>query len=256
MSSWPERLFDLVSFSGMNQRLEELKSLAEIEDWDYQNTTTSYHLPILYNYIQYTYIRLSEEDKISVSDNGQYLSFNTGLVTPNQEAIFAFCTTNRNPDHSQPWFFQGWKRKGEYDMIKFDELPKIAHYFDDPALLVMDYRLEVRSNIEHIVSENKERFPSPYCDMPDYGIQTIVKGAIENAIERVKRNYKTAIPHFHRGKIQLLLPLCLQDPNVADIAIVVQKHTNFYRASTCLTLDMAYNNARLLARPDKDWLLP
>jgi hypothetical protein len=92
--------------------------------------------------------------------------------------------------------------------------------------------------------------------MVDYGVQTIVKGAIENAMERVKRNYKTAIPFFHRGKIQLLLPLCLKDPTIADIVIVVQKHTNFYRASTCLTLDIAYNNARLLARLDKDWLLP
>ncbi|HII1671176.1 TPA: DUF3825 domain-containing protein [Salmonella enterica] len=31
---------------------------------------------------------------------------------------------------------------------------------------------------------------------------------------------------------------------------------DFYRASTCLTLDMSYNNARLLARPDRDWLVP
>jgi hypothetical protein len=37
--------------------------------------------------------------------------------------------------------------------------------------------------------------------------------------------------------MQLLLPLCLETP-------------------TCLTLDMAYNNARQLARPDTDWLQP
>lgn len=29
-----------------------------------------------------------------------------------------------------------------------------------------------------------------------------------------------------------------------------------YRGHTVLTLDMAYTNARLVARPDSDWLLP
>ena len=40
------------------------------------------------------------------------------------------------------------------------------------------------------------------------------------------------------------------------MALVVEDSGGFYRASTCLTLDIAYNNARQLARPDKDWLQP
>ncbi|MCZ2075766.1 MAG: DUF3825 domain-containing protein [Bryobacterales bacterium] len=38
--------------------------------------------------------------------------------------------------------------------------------------------------------------------------------------------------------------------------MVVERHQTFYRASTCLTLDMAYNNARQLTKPDRDWLQP
>lgn len=34
------------------------------------------------------------------------------------------------------------------------------------------------------------------------------------------------------------------------------RYGEMYRASTCLTLDMAINNARLLAKPDRDWLNP
>jgi hypothetical protein len=256
MDHWPERLFDLISFHEMNDKLTDLSDLAEDENWDYVNTASNHHLPILYNYLQYTYQRLAEEAKIEISDDGQHLTFNTGLVTANQEPIFAYCDSNTNPHRPQNWFFKGWKRKGEYQMTRFSVLPSIAHYFDDAGLLVMDYRLELRANIEHIVSENKDRFPEPYRTMPDYSVQTVVKGAIDNSIERVRRNYKTAIPQFHNRRIQLLLPLCLHRANVADIAIVVQKHDSFYRASTCLTLDMAYNNARLLARPDRDWLLP
>ena len=82
--------------------------------------------------------------------------------------------------------------------------------------------------------------------------------------KRVYRNYKTAIPQYFRegggeaGKLQLLLPICLQNPSVADLALTVEKteQGDAYRGSIILTLDMAYNNARLLARPDTEWLQP
>ena len=46
-------------------------------------------------------------------------------------------------------------------MTRFPELPEMAHYFDDPAVLVLDASKELRVNIEHIVEDNKERFPEP-----------------------------------------------------------------------------------------------
>lgn len=256
MSTWPDRLFDLIYFPAMDDKLDELAALAEAENWKYQNATDNHKLPILFNYLQHTYSRLASENKIVISDNAQLITFNTGLVTDNQEPIYALANTNRNQNASMPWYFQGWRRRGEYEMTRFSELPEMAHYFDDTSFLVFDHRKELRANIEHIVTENKERFPEPYKSMDDYAVQTFLKGALDNAQERVKRNYKTAIPHYYRGKIQLLLPLCLGSPSKADLAIVAEDHGKFYRASTCLTLDMAYNNARQLARPDRDWLLP
>ena len=126
----------------------------------------------------------------------------------------------------------------------------MAHYYDDPSCLVLDARLEIRSNIEHILSDNKDRFPEPYKSISDFALQNLLKGAIDSARERVARNYKVAIPQYYKGKVQLLLPLCLSDPRKADLAIVVARYDqlsedgakkeSFYRASTCLTLDMAY----------------
>jgi hypothetical protein len=256
MNNWPERLFDLIYIPNMDDKLDELVELAETESWDYQNTIDTHRHPILFNYLQYTYSRLASENKVVISDNGQSITFNTGLVTDNQEPIFAFANSNRNITQTAPWYFQGWRRRGDYEMTKFSDLPEMAHYFDDPSALVFDPRKELRSNIEHIITDNKERFPEPYKSMGDYALQTFLKGALDNAQERIKRNYKTAIPHFYRGKVQLLLPLCLGSPNKADLAIVAEDHGSFYRVSTCITLDMAYNNARQLARPDRDWLLP
>lgn len=253
---WPDDLYDLVFIPRVNERLDELAALAEPEDWDYRYVPTEHHKPILFNYLRYTYRRLAEEGKICVADDGSAIALNTGLVTPGQEPVFLYCTQNRLSDRSQPWHFHAWRRRGEYDLTRFSTLPEMAHYFDDPAKLVFDARKELRTNVEHIIDENRARFPAPYNTMDKYQLQTFLKGAIENATERVRRSYKTGVPQYHRGRLQLLLPLCLTKPDVADLALVVEEHGAFYRASTCLTLDMAYNNARQLARPDRDWLKP
>lgn len=71
-------------------------------------------------------------------------------------------------------------------------------------------------------------------------------------------NYKIAVPQYYDGKIQLLLPLCLTSgsPN-PDLALVVHRlNDKTYTARTCLTLKMAYNNARLIVKPQSNWLKP
>jgi hypothetical protein len=253
---YPNRLFELIYFPEFDHKLDELASLAEEESWEYTKSSSKHNKPILYNYIHYTYQRIADEGKISVSSDDNYLCFNTGLLTPNQEPIFVFCTQNTNNNSATKWFFVGWRRKGEQDMSYFSELPEIASYFSDASVLVYDWNKELRVNIEHVISDNKERFPDQLKNMSDYFLKNVLDGAINSAIERVKRNYKVAVPQYYRGKTQLLLPLCLSKPNIADLALVVTEQDNFYRASTCLTLDMAINNARLLSKPDRDWLNP
>lgn len=255
MTDWPEDLLDFAFFPEIDERLEELAGEAEAEDWAYHNMPSAHRFPILFNYIRYTYRRVAVEDKIELSDDAQYCCWNCGLVTEAQEPLFASFEINRK-EGMQPWFFKGWFRKGRWELNKFPVLPEIAHYFEDPSVLVLDTRRDFRVNVEHIIEGNKARFPVPYNTMPDYQLQTFLKGAIDNARERVRRNYKAAIPQYYNGQVQLLLPLCLSDPHRADLALVVERHTGFYRATTCLTLDMAYNNARQLARPDRDWLQP
>jgi len=58
----------------MDDRLNELAALAELEEWDYHRTETDNQKPILYNYLRYTYQRLTEEEKIVVSDDGQFIT--------------------------------------------------------------------------------------------------------------------------------------------------------------------------------------
>ena len=69
---------------------------------------------------------------------------------------------------------------------------------------------------------------------------------------------RTAIPIYYPGQkqISLLLPLALVDEDNIDAALVLEAtDSGAYIAHTILTLEMAYTNARLITRPDSDWLM-
>jgi len=249
------QLYDFAYIHNFDTRLQELADIAEDENWNYAHTTSIHPNPVLYYYFHHTFERVQEQNKIICTEDGSFCCFNTGLVTIHQEAIFALFTKNTR-EESEPWRFAKFCRKGEHELTRFPKLPNITTYFDDPSCLVFDARFEIRVNLEHIINENKERFPEPFKTMDDYALQVIVKGAIDNAKERSRRNYKVAVPQFYQGQVQLLLPLCLSNPNIADLALLISKHEGHYRAATCLKLDMAYNNARQLAKPDREWLVP
>jgi hypothetical protein len=250
----PLEAFALVP--SFDTKIEELAALAEPEDWGYASASAVKKNPVLRNYINYTFARVEEEGKIEVAADGSAAGWNTGLVTTFQEPIFMLLSPNKFAGDGRRWHFWKWCRQGEAALNKLSKLPEMAHYFDDPTCLVLDTRWDLRANIEHIIADNRGRFPEPYRSMSNFELHNFLRGAIDAARSRVRRNYKAAIPQYYRGAVQLLLPLCLKDAGKADLALVVERFDGFYRAATCLTLDMAYNNARQLARPDKDWLQP
>lgn len=244
------KLFDYTWFSDFHGSIEELKSIAMKEDWDYKKNPIGKN-PILENYIKHTFVKLYEEKKV-LEQNG-YSVFNTGLVTDYQEEIFAFSQYNKRQS-SIKWFFIGWRKSSDRDLMKFTKLPENANYFDNSSDLIYDTKLNLRPNINHIIDDNITRFPTALQTMDKYQLGVLLEGTINDAIKRIRRNYKTAVPQYYAGRLQLLLPLCLTSKASADLALVIEKENDVYRASTCLTLDMAINNARLIAKPDDEWL--
>ena len=244
------KLFDYTWFSDFHGSIEELKSIAMKEDWDYKKNPIGKN-PILENYIKHTFVKLYEEKKV-LEQNG-YSVFNTGLVTDYQEEIFAFSQYNKRQS-SIKWFFIGWRKSSYRDLMKFTKLPENANYFDNSSDLIYDTKLNLRPNINHIIDDNITRFPTALQTMDKYQLGVLLEGTINDAIKRIRRNYKTAVPQYYDGRLQLLLPLCLTSKASADLALVIEKENDVYRASTCLTLDMAINNARLIAKPDDEWL--
>ncbi len=241
---------------------EQLAAMAKPEQWEYQRPEfrkPGVALPILHNYLNNTFLRLQEQKKIFFTNDGRAACFNTGLQTSTEKDIFAVFSVNRN---SQPdWFFGGFFDSYSKELNRFRPLPEIATYIDDPKDLVLDLRYDIDVNIGHIVEDEQtqQRLPDLLKGNPNLALAAI-EGATKFLKQRVLRNYKTAVPFWYvaRSKLQLLLPLCIIQQDKADLALVADRDDigQVYRIRTVLRMDMAYSNARVITRPDREWLDP
>jgi hypothetical protein len=194
----------------------------------------------------------------------------------------------------QEFFISGVGKAGKILASNFNTQPQIAHYFNNPAELIYDINApEPQLNWNHIILDNVSRLPIEFLEehkptgfllRDTSSMNTVEKdkyykelaSAIENdskkfraiknrfadslslALKRVQWNFKTAIPMYYpkNNKMSLLLPLSLIDDEVIDLALVTEKtQSGAYLGHTILPLDWAYSNARLVTRPDSDWLV-
>jgi Domain of unknown function (DUF3825) len=259
--SYNNQLFKFAYFIKYDESIEYLaENLASPEQWNYSSTSHK-NYPILKSYLEYTHSRLKQEQKIKYTSDNQFAAFNTGLVTPNLEDIYAFFEASTNPSsNSSPYFFKAFLKESDSRVLKYfsENIPEVANYFSDPSQLIFNPKLRLVINIDHIIEDNLNRFPKHLQAADPSELRRQITGATEEIKKKVRNNYKLAVPQFYNSKFQLLLPLCLTNgsPN-PDLALVVSKLNNTtYTARTCLTLRMAYNNARLIVEPQSNWLKP
>ena len=150
-----------------------------------------------------------------------------------------------------------------YDHVLVDNIGRLPVAFikeglrtDDVALALLDEigRAEDDRRAE-LYAEVRERLEAD--PVAFRYLRTRLDYAVELARKRVRWNYKTAIPMYYprANTMSLLLPLCLMDESVADAALVVElMDSGNYQGQTVLTMRMAYQDARLVCRPDSDWL--
>lgn len=254
------------------------------EPWDYLNSDPENRfLPVLSNYLYYTFSRLRKEEKLynekrvvfgttefkyrikntnkTTSKEVECACFNTGLVTKYQEEIFAYLTKNalKKTKIDPDWVLNKFCKSSDQEMSAFVEKPEWANYFkemEDHSEILYDITLHHELKYEHILRDRHERFPDKLTDLPDSILKDLLDQGLDKARKRVRRNYKTAVPHYYNGKLQLLLPLSLLSQDKADLALAVEKNGKRYISRTVLKLEWAYSNARLLAKPDREWLDP
>ena len=199
--------------------------------------------------------------------------------------------TRPESNANRKWFLMKWARSGERVLTGFPELPRLASYWRDPSELIFNPKLQVQPNLDHIIRENLNRFPvelggflgtngvpQDVATIPDIeteasapaggtdgqadgvgaavplATRNALEGAIKHSVRLAQRSYRVAVPQYYRGRIQLLLPLYLRESCSPDLALTLEKHGEWYRAATVLYPDWAYRHARLLSRPNSEWL--
>ncbi|MCC5606433.1 DUF3825 domain-containing protein [Nostoc sp. CHAB 5834] len=262
--------------SNLDQKLQDLANLAEGEEWGYEKERyragSSDKLPILHSYIIYTFERIqqNQSEKIKIKDS--YACFNTGLLSRHYlEPIYALFRSNPNKlkdANLQDWMLLRFCPQSDKDLIRFaGSFPPRVTYYDYPMELWFNPKLQLTIDYDHIIRErgdfydnkNNYRFPETYKDLSISEKRGLLEGGVRLLQVRLETSYRIPIPQFYfpRQKIQFLLPIYFGNADNAAMALAAEFHGDSYYSSTCLDLDMAYNNARLLAAPDRAlWLKP
>lgn len=243
-------LFEFAYSPDYDRRIAVLSKMCP-EQWSFGQERNS----ILKSYIENTFIKVYDENKIFIYD--EYCLMNTGLYTEFFEDVYLLFTLNRN-DGRQKWFLDGFYTSYQLMNMGINEFPPRADYFFNPAAMVFDPKCDIIPQYSHILNDmdNFRRLPFPLQESSN--LVTLLDGAVKRAKNMISENYRTAVPQYYKGRIQLLIPICLLDEYIPDLAMVVSKNESDtqYLGHTCLTLQMAYNNARLIGRVDSFWLHP
>lgn len=274
-------------YEAANKFIKNLhKRLLPGEQWYFKNSKkegwrckTDY--PILESYLKYTYEKLYEDNenvnsknkgKIIYSNNKNYALFNTGLLSYYAKDIYIFGEVGNGNNLSNPQIVDRMSElENKYDFEKNigTKMPEVVDYFDDTRQIIFDTKKQIdlaHDKLEHIIKDGRaaNRFPAEYNEDEPAVLTNKLSAAIDNAVKIAKRNYKYVVPqyrpgnHGQVGKIQFLMPIYLDNvfSKEADFALVLNEEDNYYIPETILVLAWAYNNARLICKPDDAWLKP
>lgn len=122
--------------------------------------------------------------------------FNTGLHTRRYETFYGLFEPNTKPDARQRWFLKGLFKESDPMLVSFEYLPCRMRFAEDPSELVFDYRLPIRSNIDHILGdeENLTRIPT---SLMGEGNSLLLRRAFEGAVVEAAR--RAHLSHTRHG---------------------------------------------------------
>lgn len=263
-------------FSALFQQdLDKLNNKAREEEWGNNLWIIRNYLINVYKKLAYDY-NLSEGNKksnfILFNKDNNFSCINTGLFDKFGSSIYCVFSQNNKAcmqkSNSQKTYFPYWRI---FDFVNAnnsilrdnfsDNLPQRPYFFDDPAALVFDYRKKIIVSTEHILEDNYDRLPEEIQNLDERFQKKELDSAVDTVIEQLQENYKLAVPQYYPidHNIQLLLPLRVGTSAVKpNLALVVKydEKDDVYYGKTCLPLSWAYANARLIVRPEENWLKP
>ena len=181
--------------------------------------------------------------------------FNTGLYDESRRNVYYGLLERSENAGGTPYSFYAWRPEKHIPEWK-GELPKAVSYLT--AIQPYNPQLEHKIDFEHIGWTNKGRIDF-LANVSESDRMPLLDGCIQDSIRRAKARDFVAIPTYYTSKtepeiekVQYLIPLYYD--NAPKAALVLNIKKDRYDIETVLTLEMAYQNARVINNINHTWL--
>ena len=158
-------------------------------------------------------------------------------------------------DSMLEWYFRGFCDELSPWLKYIEPLPEQPIYPVAQQGLNFNPEWPIRVNVEHILGdeENLDRLPAKIRKAKN--LPLLLETAVELARRKVVVEPGLVSAQGYMGRVQYLLPIYLTKMDKPDLAMTLTVMDGYYLGNTCLTLEMAYLNARAIAKPVTPWLL-
>lgn len=240
-------------------KLKWLERLAEPEKWRFQEGSAE-DIYVLFYYIIHTFDQCFRQEKIEITEDQEHASFNTGLMSSSGEEIYGLFTKSTTYDPQKPssnyWHLDRFLKETDRNYMNTGlKSPEMATFFSDYNELYFDPTYEIVLYFDHIYDDNFDRLPFELQQLDKDVACQVFRGFLNHTIKKIKRNGRIPVPQYYKNKIMFLIPV--KSFGKDTIVLALEKYDNkTYRGNTILTMGMAYNCARLLTKPESNWLLP
>ena len=120
--------------------------------------------------------------------------------------------------------------------------------------MYFDPNREIRINVEHILGDQENVARLPEAIRTAWNLPLLLQTAVEMSRRKAQTDLNVVAVQMFHSQVQYLLPIYMTRMDQPDLAMALSMMDGYYLGHTCLTLEMAYVNARLLARPSAGWL--
>lgn len=259
----------------------ELANRAISENWGAIDAQESLPFPILRSYIVHVLkkIKTDEPAKLVWNREKDMVLFNTNLFDDKFNEIYIAGHVDGDCI-KDPYIVADFVR------LRDNGFPIEKHHMERTVPLVeaptfyegiedivyqKNWAIKQGDDLEHVVERCKDRIETDaYKAIPTQAWSMLLKNAIGFAMKVAKSNYKFIVPQYRfvdeadawekekGNRAQLLMPIYLkcdmsQQPD-GVLILDIEKESKTYCPKTILTLDMVYQNARLIAKPSEEWL--
>lgn len=261
----PADLFQFAYIPSWYEQLYELSQMAAPEPWRFrqplyetQNTET----PILERYINQVFRKQAVDYSCTPEGqagqifylNQEFACFHTGLNTKDYKSIYMCFNRNKRFNSLRKWCFKGFTTEDSPWFKYVPLLPSRPTYAMRQWMTYYDPEWEIRVNASHILEDEENAARLPESIRSAWNLPLLLETAVELARRKAMTDWSLAVPQIFQSRVQYLLPIHLTNMKRPDLAMALSIMEGYYIGHTCLTLEMAYQNARLLARPTAGWL--